>query len=604
VSQVTVALYVFFKWWSGEKRLLGVAALLFVSGIIKFGQKPWALRRASFNSMLDLVSIDPRRREVAHPGASACWILCVSSLGEKDLPRGLAAAEAEAEQEGLDISLEQYVKQAKECVQDRTVRSDDQDLEDDPQASVEGYRTMLKIFFDMSATYSQRLANLKYWLTVDDKFAYYPLQVLLDHAFRMLYTKQRIMDIGILAYCIWYVLLPFLSLASLVLFAKSHKDGYSEKDVRVTYILLSCNAVLEFLPYLYSALSSLLPWFESCWRYTTVAFFMLCLCTTRDRVSRDRIFQYSLMSSVARTKKPTILMELATLNCVRGYINKHWYIGEIVASTHITRLLLGYMEDGWKEYISDAASYRRFSNLRGQWTLRRLGLEQQQRQGVAWSFKMAFDRSVLLWHIATDLCFHHPNTSPRGRDTNATPMQRGREISNYMIYLLFIRPEMLMPGTRPGLFDHASYVLEEAFKDSKAPLHSEERLALEIMDMVKSSATAPGHLVRGACRLADALMELDDEGRRWQLIQGVWVEMLCYSAARCRGYLHAKSLGDGVEYLSYVWLLWSFMGMETLADRSQKPEEPPQGEEEIAPTRASAFQSNSNQTEQEISSLV
>jgi len=51
----------------------------------------------------------------------------------------------------------------------------------------------------------------------------------------------------------------------------------------------------------------------------------------------------------------------------------------------------------------------------------------------------------------------------------------------------------------------------------------------------------------------------------WRVIQGVWVEMLCFSAGRCRGYLHAKSLGKGGEYLSYVWLLLAYMGMETLA---------------------------------------
>jgi hypothetical protein len=66
-------------------------------------------------------------------------------------------------------------------------------------------------------------------------------------------------------------------------------------------------------------------------------------------------------------------------------------------------------------------------------------------------------------------------------------------------------------------------------------------------------------------------MKLGNE-ERWILIQRMWVEMLFYSAVRCRGYLHAKSLGDGGEYLTNVWLLWSFMGMETLADKLQRPQ--------------------------------
>lgn len=65
---------------------------------------------------------------------------------------------------------------------------------------------------------------------------------------------------------------------------------------------------------------------------------------------------------------------------------------------------------------------------------------------------------------------------------------------------------------------------------------------------------------------------LADEDERWQVIQGVWVEMLCFSASRCRGYLHAKSMGDGVEFLTYVWLVLSDMGMETFADKFQTPD--------------------------------
>jgi hypothetical protein len=65
---------------------------------------------------------------------------------------------------------------------------------------------------------------------------------------------------------------------------------------------------------------------------------------------------------------------------------------------------------------------------------------------------MPFDRSVLVWHIATELCAYHPRTSAQGQ---ADLARYSRAISNYMIYLLFFQPEMLMPGTRQGLFTAA-----------------------------------------------------------------------------------------------------------------------------------------------------
>jgi hypothetical protein len=65
-------------------------------------------------------------------------------------------------------------------------------------------------------------------------------------------------------------------------------------------------------------------------------------------------------------------------------------------------------------------------------------------------------------------------------------------------------------------------------------------------------------------------MGLDSKEKMWRVIQGVWVEMLCFSASRSRGYLHAKSLGSGGEFLSYIWLLWAHAGMETFSERLQR----------------------------------
>jgi hypothetical protein len=138
-----------------------------------------------------------------------------------------------------------------------------------------------------------------------------------------------------------------------------------------------------------------------------------------------------------------------------------------------------------------------------------------------------------------------------------------------MIYMLLNRPEMLMPGTKSYLFTSAS---DKIVGNSKGPLDTEEMIAHEILNMpMLLTAT---DLVSNASKLAKALMELRDDKERWSVIQGVWVEMLCYSASRCRGYLHAKSLGEGGECLTTICLLLSMMGMETLADRHQRSEPP------------------------------
>lgn len=218
--------------------------------------------------------------------------------------------------------------------------------------------------------------------------------------------------------------------------------------------------------------------------------------------------------------------------------------------------------------ISDVTTYRRFNNNRGQWTLDREGML----GNLGWSLQRPFDESVLLWHIATDLCFHLTGmaTPPAARQA----AHRSREMSNYMAYLLFVNPEMLMAGARRSLFRDVYGELKGMTTDVKAPLAGEKEVAKGIIHRL-TEMEGPS-IVLDAWGIAQDLLLAGSRGgdkeKMWKTVQGVWVEMLCFSAGRCRGYLHAKSLGNGGEYLSYVWLLLSCMGMETLAEKMQTTE--------------------------------
>ncbi|KAM0868799.1 hypothetical protein ACQ4PT_041074 [Festuca glaucescens] len=278
VSQVTVALYVFCKWWSGEKMLLSAAILLFLIGILKFAQKPWALRSSSFNSM----------------EASRIVFL---------LP--------EAQTEECIHSLEEYVQEAKQCVLETKLRS---------------------------------------FLKLEDMRAYYALQGCLGVTFDNMYTKNeslRILpSIGVLLF-----LLPFLALASTVIFTTSHKDGQNENDIMVTYILFGCTTMLEFLlPFM--AISLQFPCLES-------------VIEKHTKGWHDMVSQYNLISFCVGKKKPTFMMKLATFNFLREFINKYWYIQHVPVAFEVTGVVWQHVKHGWKKYIRDTASYRRFNELRG-----------------------------------------------------------------------------------------------------------------------------------------------------------------------------------------------------------------------------------------------
>jgi hypothetical protein len=220
-----------------------------------------------------------------------------------------------------------------------------------------------------------------------------------------------------------------------------------------------------------------------------------------------------------------------------------------------------HVQDGWKDYIRDAESYLEFNDSRGQWTLEREGCHER----LKWSLEKPFDESILLWHIATDLCFHHIVTS---RVKGPRPC---REISNYMMHLLIDNPEMLMPGSRRSLFAKAINELEAILKGEEETLMEEDVVAKKVIEKVKSAQdiSTKESFIYDAWVLAEGLMALGGD-KTWKVVQGVWLEMMCFSAGRCRGFLHAKALGTGGEYLSYVLLALAYSGMETFPERPQR----------------------------------
>ncbi|KAJ6741490.1 hypothetical protein OIU85_015665 [Salix viminalis] len=68
------------------------------------------------------------------------------------------------------------------------------------------------------------------------------------------------------------------------------------------------------------------------------------------------------------------------------------------------------------------------------------------------------------------------------------------------------------------------------------------------------------------CRLAMSLQSLEtgngwSNGKKWEMISEVWVEMLMYAATRCGWKEHADALAGGGELLTHVRLLMAHLGL-------------------------------------------
>ncbi|PVH61574.1 hypothetical protein PAHAL_3G065500 [Panicum hallii] len=545
VSQVTVAVYAFYKAWprTSDRRLLASAILLFITGFLSFCEKPWALYRARINRLADVSSM------LEEPSRS------VGGFCFTELKKRWAA------------------------------KSDD-----DRQLSERDKVHMI-------------LSDLSLYAAADDlKQALKRLDPGADvsrwlrKAFGLIYTRANVVTTP--AYMAYHLLLvPSLHATAIALFATiPNKHGrYDGTDVKMTYILICLTAALDLLAACIRGLLHL----------SLLIADVPALCET--------IPEYNLVDSVLRRMRPCTgcLLKCATqVGFSEEYFNfrQRRELYSMVKGFLVIDLLKVEQVKGL-----DLSTYRSFSGeARANWALGD-DLRMFCSTSMKRSLRTSFDKSVLTWHIATDLCFrmlppqdgvHADGGVPNANGVHADRLhqQRGpysdkelhlrrqlctQAISNYMAHLLNFRPEMLMTGSRKHLFTRAQRDMErilddEAAKDIKLKLQKKQHLDGEDLMKIKRqeaaatpAANASKHrytnLVHEACKLAEELMRIEEE-TQWHLMYRVWVGMLCYSASMCRGYLHAKSLGEGGEFLSVVWLIISLKGAKTLADKLQMPE--------------------------------
>ncbi|KAJ6756742.1 hypothetical protein OIU79_029012 [Salix purpurea] len=179
---------------------------------------------------------------------------------------------------------------------------------------------------------------------------------------------------------------------------------------------------------------------------------------------------------------------------------------------------------------------------RGDQVLKSMGCLEISRTAVV---GLDFHGSLLLWHIATDICYHDDIHQNKGIG-EARYKQTGIQLAKFS-----------------GRWR------------AEAPGHhwrSEEFLK-EIQEHDKSNVS----MLHDACKLANELQHLENEKKitkehKWRMISKIWVEMLTYAASNCGWKEHGQALANGGELLTRVCLLMAHLGLSeqclTMAKKS------------------------------------
>ncbi|KAB5525228.1 hypothetical protein DKX38_022977 [Salix brachista] len=499
VVQVVVAFYVFSRSW-GSGILQFIVIPMFVAGFIKYSERTWVL-----------------------------WSSCSKSLRNSSLS-GFRS---------IFVKLTFFY-----CT--RSLESDQQ----------REYLRQAYTFFHISKFTMQDLAPSYVDLLMSHfcfsknsaDGAFKVVEVELGLIYDMLYTKAPLIYsyFGIIIRCISFV----LSVTAFIIFqVKIEKHAYSSIDVAITYLLLAASVFLELYAFLCLVFSDrTMIWLldKGGNTLTSAIYSRLRKLTTSKRWSRC-ISQYNLISSSIGDKQ---------LKCL-----KLVGIDEMMRQMHVNRKGLngGLQKFIFEHLLKKAEKMKENFNLFDK-KLRSKGQRGDgvlERERVLGNFKwctteVEFSRSILVWHVATEICYYVD------KDDASNYVSRSKCLSEYMMYLLVIRPNMLSKG----FFDEGSLPTFGGERYEDIIQSYETAHGYDDAEFRKQWKTGESSAVDGGRVLARQLLEsISGSKKRWEMIEEVWMEMLTYAATHCPWKEHAHALRRGGELLTHVSFLMLHLGL-------------------------------------------
>uniref|UniRef100_A0A3N7G145 DUF4220 domain-containing protein n=1 Tax=Populus trichocarpa TaxID=3694 RepID=A0A3N7G145_POPTR len=536
VVQVIVAFYVFSRSW-GSGILTFIAIPMFIVGIAKYAERTWVL-----------------------------WSSCSKSLKNSALRDFWDSYHRTGISETPPQDLqENYLLQA--CVFSYTSKFVMQDL-------VPGIAALIS---------SRELISKN---SADGAFKV--VEAELGLIYDMLYTKAPLIYSrgGIILRCIS----SLLSVTAFITFqVKIDKHDYSTTNIAITYLLFAAAVFLELYAFLCLVLSDwTMIWliYKGENGLTGAIYSLIRKLTRSERWSRS-ISQYNLISSSFESE-PHFCLELLGIDEMmrQMHVNrKDLNVGlQGLIFEHLRKKAQKIKEDF---NVCDKNDRSKIIGQRGDGVLEREGLLRDYKWCTT---EVEFSRSILVWHLATEICY----LVDKDGSNVSTEYETSRCLSEYMMYLLLIRPNMLSKG----FGDDEEYLPtlgelrrlkyrdpdEEEYrrtlrglwglKDRGPDDEEYQRTLRELHNSVSRVYDDRGFqsvwkteksVLRGVERLARQLLRLESEARR-RMINEVWVEMVAYAAAHCPWKEHTHQLRRGGELLTHVSLLMLHLGLSAQYD--------------------------------------
>ena len=231
--------------------------------------------------------------------------------------------------------------------------------------------------------------------------------------------------------------------------------------------------------------------------------------------------------------------------------------------------------------VKSIRAARDASSQRGDWAL----LRTSSYFKLKWSIEeYQYAESLLIWHMATEILYAQESKSSTGMDYNKSYRKICKLLSDYMFYLLVMKPKMMAPvlGNWQIVFQDTCAEAKRFFHQKSISKKAEccgeilKVVSKYISDDSKGNESKPGYRsanlkgnVSKSVFIDGSILakQLNDDKElktdKWKLMSRVWVELMSYAAINCRPNVHAQQPSKGGELLTFIWLLMNHLGFGT-----------------------------------------
>ncbi|KAG7943588.1 hypothetical protein I3843_15G049200 [Carya illinoinensis] len=596
IFQVVTSFYLFLETLPSNKLWLPTS-LIFLAGVIKYIERTRSLHFASWGTFREALLMEP------DPGPEYARLMEVfSSKKVARLPTTISNR--------VDVDI----KQSKSAFY--SLQPSEEGL-DDFEVVKYGYH-FFNIFRGVIVdfiSHNNRTKSRAFFLARNAEDALRVLEVELNFIYEILYTKFIVVHS-----CRGYFS-RFLTFASVlvslgIFFFRDCKNGLDNFDIRVTYTLLLGALSLEVIalfnlifsdwtiasinkentnPRVWTILEKYLKFRTSKWSDDSGKEFServtpVLLRRWSESMAGFNLITYCLKKLPKKSheendqlclgiyKKTTHLLHHARKYCLKygveplgaqDFLDELKYAPKKPLRKDLWEFIFEELRRKSKE-ADQPENIKKISSARGAYVLEEYCKE-----------KLGGEVSLLLWHIATALCYHGNEVD---QDKKAQPDEQEHNyhgskadhkfisnlVSDYMLYLLVMKPTMMsaVAGIGQIRYRDTCAEAERFFQNKKLGPNDEEKHACEnllaVNTVVKPVQVKGDHRSKSvlfdACMLAKELQKLEEK-KKWEVISKVWVEMLSYASNHCRPDAHAQQPSTGGQLINLVWLLMAHFGL-------------------------------------------